>query len=199
MAGNVFMPLAIHSIEIEPSNRRNNSSIMRIRETKLETPLQSISSNPVKITISLFLSEIILRTISEGEPDPSLFHFLRHTVYTLENAASGIANFHLAFLIRLLDHLGLSPRISSYLEDSRFDMLEGLFTHNPFIPVCSLTIDESKILYTLLRINYRNMSRFTFSRRDRMIILSKTIEYYRIHLPHIPEIKSLAVLQEIFN
>jgi DNA repair protein RecO (recombination protein O) len=172
---------------------------MRIRETKPEAPLPNISANPLKTTIALFLSEIILRTIREGEPDPRLFHFLRHTVYALESASTGVANFHLAFLIRFLDHLGLSPRLSSYTEGSRFDMLLGLFTGGPITHSYELTPAHSRILRDLLRIHYRNLSRFTFSRHDRILILNKTIEYYRLHLPHISDIKSLAVLQEIFN
>jgi DNA repair protein RecO (recombination protein O) len=197
--GNIFVPLTIHSIEIQTAKHNHGSSMMRIRETKPEAPLQNISSNPLKVTIALFLSEIILRTIREGEPDPRLFNFLRHTVYTLETSATGIANFHIAFLIRLLDHLGLSPRISSYTEGSRFDMLEGLFTSGRISHPYELSPDHSRILRDLLRIDYRNMSRFSFSRNDRVLILNKTIEYYRLHLPHISDIKSLAVLQAIFN
>ena len=43
------------------------------------------------------------------------------------------------------------------------------------------------------------MSLYAFSRRDRVRILHLILDYYRLHLPDFPAIKSLDVLQALFD
>ena len=51
----------------------------------------------------------------------------------------------------------------------------------------------------LLKITYENMSLYSFSRQDRVRIIERLLEYYRLHLPEFPEIRSLAVMQTMFD
>jgi DNA repair protein RecO (recombination protein O) len=117
----------------------------------------------------------------------------------LEETDEGVANFHLVFLLHLLHYLGISPNIDTYREDAYFDMQNGTFASCPPLHKHYLDKAESRIFARLFRISYENMSLYTFSRRDRVYILQKMITYYRLHLPEVPEIKSLPILQALFD
>ena len=58
---------------------------------------------------------------------------------------------------------------------------------------------ETVVFVRLLRIRFENMALFGFSRHERMAILQSILAYYRLHVPDFPEIKSLAVLQSVFD
>ncbi|MDR0536451.1 MAG: DNA repair protein RecO [Tannerellaceae bacterium] len=191
----LFLPLSLHDMEIEWTDNRD---IHRIRETRLSPPLHNIYSNPVKNAITLFLAEFIWRLIKESAPDRPLFSWLFNSISLLESADRGTANFHIACLINLLPYAGLQPQASTYRAGSRFDMRNGIFVPQPPPHSDWLDIRESHALVSLLRINYNNMSLYAFSRNERTLILSKIINYYRLHLPHIPELKSLPILQTLF-
>ena len=58
---------------------------------------------------------------------------------------------------------------------------------------------ESAFFSRLLRISFENMSLYGFSRQERARIIHRILEYYRLHLPDFPEIKSLSVMQSLFD
>ena len=193
----LFMPLSIHEMEVESFNNRD---LWRIREAKLCAPLHRLSTAPVKSVIALFLSEFIFRVLKEAEPDPRLFEFLSRSISLLEETSEGVANFHLAFLIRLSPCLGLSPQAGTYRAGSLFNMLDGAFTlAPPTVRAHDLSQEDSRFLDSLLRMSYENMALYSFTRRERVLILNKILDYYRLHLPYLPELKSLPILQALFD
>jgi DNA repair protein RecO (recombination protein O) len=192
----LFMPLALVEVEMV---HRPGRDIHRLREARLCFPLGCLFSDPVKSALALFLAEVLYRALKEPEPDARLFDFLYRSICLLEDAREGIANFHLAFLLRLLGYLGFSPDFSSYRDGAWFDMQNGVFSSSPPLHTYYLDRDESRIFASLSRISYQNMSLYAFSRRERVNILNRMIVYYRLHLPGISEIKSLPVLQSLFD
>ena len=49
------------------------------------------------------------------------------------------------------------------------------------------------------RMNYETMHLFTMNRLERTRCLNIMNEYYRLHLPDFPVLKSLEVLKELFD
>jgi DNA repair protein RecO (recombination protein O) len=47
--------------------------------------------------------------------------------------------------------------------------------------------------------DYGTMHRLTMSRSQRNRVLEVIIEYYRLHVPEIPEMKSVAVLHDMLT
>ena len=181
----LFMPLSVVEMEVEHLNKRD---LHRIRETKLCYPLTEVFCNPVKNILALFLSEILFRVVKETEPDPRLFEYLFESIQLLELSDKGVANFHLVFLLRLLHYLG-----------SCFDMLNGVFVDRIPMHRHYLNRQESVVFVRLLKISFENMSLYSFSRQDRVGVINRIVEYYRLHLPDFPEIKSLSVMQSLFD
>ena len=80
-----------------------------------------------------------------------------------------------------------------------FDMLDGVFvTRAPAHPHFLLP-DEASAFARLMRMNTHNMSLFRFSRDERRAVLQHIIDYYRLHQPDLPEIRSLEVMQQLFD
>ena len=50
----------------------------------------------------------------------------------------------------------------------------------------------------LFRLSYETMHLYTMSRLDRNRCVEVILQYYRIHVPGFPELKSFSVLQELF-
>lgn len=192
----LFMPLSVVEMEVEHLNKRE---LHRIRETRLCYPLTDIFCDPIKNMLTLFLSEVLFRAVKETEPDPRMFEYLYEAIRLLEIADKGVANFHLVFLLRLLHYMGIYPNMDSYVPGFCFDMLNGVFVDR--IPMHRHYLDrqESLFLVRLMKISFENMSLYSFSRRDRVDIINRILEYYRLHLPDFPEIKSLSVMQSLFD
>ena len=192
----LFMPLSVVEMEVEHLNKRE---LHRIRETKVCFPLTDLFCNPVKNVLALFLAEILFRTVKETEPDSRLFEYLCDSIRLLELSEEGVANFHLVFLLRLLFYMGIYPNTESYTLGSYFDMLNGEFTNCIPMHRHYLNREESAVFSRLLKISFENMSLYAFSRQDRVSVINRVLEYYRLHLPDFPEIKSLAVMQSLFD
>ena len=192
----LIQPLSVIEMEVE---HLNNRDMQRIKEAKSGLTVTQLHFHPVKNALSLFLSEVLYRIIQEKEPNRPLFDYLYRSIKWLDIADKGIANFHLAFLIQLSTYLGIHPDGSSYKKGYFFDLRNGIFSeslpeHNNY-----LNKEDSIVFERLLRINFENMALYTFTRHERTGIIRHIIEYYRIHLSDFPEIKSLAIMQSLFD
>ena len=191
-----FIPLSVVEMEVEHKKTRD---IQRLKEVRIFYPLINIPSHPVKNTIALFLSEVLYRIIHTAAPDPQLFNYLYHSIRHLEILEQGIANFHLVFLIYLTRHLGIFPNAELQTTGSYFDLLNGVFTTQQPDHPHFLNKEESVIFARLLRMNYENMALYSFSRKERNLIVQQIFAYYRLHSVDFPEIKSLAVMQSLYD
>ena len=192
----LFHPLSIVELEVEHQNLRE---IQRLKEARAYIPLLSILNNPVKSTIGIFLAELIGKVATDAQADQRLFDFILESIRILEVIEKDYANFHLVFMIGLSRFLGFYPDNSGYRPGMYFDMRSGVFTHYKPAHPHFLNPDESRVFFNLLRMNYENMALFTFSRHQRKEIILRILEYFRIHLNRLPEIKSLEILHEVFG
>ncbi len=192
----LFMPLSVVEMEVEHFNKRD---LHRIKEAKRCFQQTELFVHPIKNMLALFLAEVLYRTLKTTEPDERLFAYLCNSIRLLEVTEEGIGNFHLVFLLHLLHYQGIFPNTASFCPESYFDLQNGVFSDRIPMHRHYLNQEESRFFARLLKINFENMSLFAFSRRDRAIILDRIMEYYRLHIPDFPEIKSLAILQSLFE
>lgn len=191
----LFSPLAILNLEVEHQASRD---IQRIREARPEVHLYDISCNLGKTSMVFFLSEFLTRVLRDADESNHLFNFLEQSVQVLEMTDKSIANYHLVFMLKLSHFLGFYPNLEEYRENALFDMMNGEFVTYQPLHRHFLNRYDSKALSLLARISFENMHHFVFSRQDRVNIINKILEYYRIHLYDFPTLKSLDVLHELF-
>lgn len=192
----LFQPLSC--IEFETDIRPGNS-LHRIREVKSAHPFRSIPYHPYKTAIVLLIAEFLYRALREEEQNLPLYMYLLHSLLWLDECESRFANFHLVFLIRLSRFIGLYPNTDSYRPGACFDLLNACFVPDRPAHGFFLAPEEAEALRQLTRANYETMHLFALNRTQRNRCLTAINEYYRLHLPDFPVLKSPDVLQTLFG
>lgn len=190
----LFQPLSILEVQWEASPR---ATMFRPKAARPAVPLYSLQSDPTKTAIVMFLAEFLNHVSRENMEGGLLFDYISYALQWLDVAERGYANFHLVFLLRISRFLGIAPNIE--FPAPYFDLREAEYTHT--LPAHEYYIGgkEAEAIPTLLRMDFRTMHLFRLSGRERSRILEAVITYYRIHLPGIPEMKSLTILRDMFS
>ena len=92
-----------------------------------------------------------------------------------------------------------NSQLSTLNSQLYFDLLAGTYCDRQPSHAHFLRNEEARVLPVLFRMNYPTMHLFRLSRRERQRILHVLNEYYRLHVPGFPELKSLEILQELFS
>lgn len=195
MHRSLFAPLSVLDMEVDHQASRN---IQRIKESRLDLLQNGIAYDMTKTSIVFFLSEFLSKVLKDVENNPALFSFLSFSIETLNETQKSVSNYHLVFMLKLTRFLGFYPNLETYAKGNFFDLINGEFVsfqplHNHYISAA-----DGVALARLARINYENMHLFQFSRADRVNIINRMLEYYRIHLQDFSTLKSLDVLHELF-
>lgn len=178
---------------------RPNLQMQRIKELHLAVCYSTLSFDPVKETVALLLSEFLHNAVRKEIQNPDLYHYILYSLQWFDAASRGIANFHLAFLIRLTYYLGFWPCTEADAGLPYFDLQGGIMTFTPPLHGFFLRGEEAALVPLMLRMNLRNMHRFRLSRDQRNRILDIITLYYRLHVPEFRDLRSLAILREISN
>lgn len=193
----LFQPLSLVELDVDI---RPNTTIYKVREAKSFHPFTSLPYDPVKSSIALFLAEFLYRSLREEAENAPLFSYLMHSIIWLDTCKRDYANFHLVFLMRLSRFLGLYPNLEGYADGDYFDLRSACFrTLPPQMHSDYLEPAEAARLKTLMRMRFDTMHLFAMSRAERVRCLNLLNDYYRLHLPDFPVLRSLEVLQELFD
>lgn len=193
---NILQPLFILDMDIY---YQSNRDIQRMKEMKNLIVFNSIPYHIIKRTLALFMAEVLYKSIREEESNKELFDFLFHTIQLLDMTETGIANFHIMFLLQLTKYLGFYPELSYSKEKPIFDLRNGTFIPSvPFHPDY-MRPEMSFDLSNALQLKTNNISEWKISSGKRYHLLEKIIEYYAIHVSGFGKINSLPILKEVFH
>ena len=190
----LFFPLSVIDMEVEHFPLRD---IHRLKDVQRQFPLYSINVDVIKLSITFFLSEFLTRVLQETSENSVVFSFIRDSIVTLEEKEKGLANFHLVFMFKLAQFLGIAPNLDSYKIGSLFDLLNGGYSQSNAMHNHYLNLQESNYLEIFKRINYHNMHLYRLSQKNRNTIINYILDYYRMHVYDFPAIKSLDILREL--
>lgn len=190
----LFFPLSVLHLEVEHMPLR---SIQRLKEVDRQFPLYELCTNMTKVSFAFFISEFLSYILRESDNNELTFDFLKNSIETLEITETGLANYHLAFLMGLTRFLGIFPNTEYSNTHTYFDLQHGEFVVNEPMHPYYLKNRETHFLKDLYRIHYGNMHLFKLSRISRNEIVDKLLDYYRLHIYNFPPLKSLEVLREM--
>ena len=191
----LFQPMSLLEIV---AYAREDKSLNRIREARLTYAYQSIPFDVRKGAIVLFMAEVVRKTIREIEPNPELFAFLMDTLLFLDQTQERFYNVHLWFLVRLSGYLGFLPGGDFLPESPCFNLKEGAFCSSQRSDPWILEEEPSSQLYRLLELDCPQAQTIPLTRNQRQRLLNQILEYYRLHMDHLPDIQSHTILHEIF-
>lgn len=191
----LVFPLSLVSLSLD---FKPNADLQIAKDISLDTSMIDLMRNPYKSTIALFIGEMLDSCIHQGEESEHLFEFCYNSALVLEHADRGVENFHIAMLVGLASHLGIVPNVDKG-EKGYFDLM-----HSSYVGVRPphphyLDDKATAYLYVLTHITYRNMSYYKYSRGDKRVVLERIIEYYRLHVAGVGEIRSLQTLVEYYD
>lgn len=202
-----FQPMTLLEIAYED---RSRARLLTLKDARLLTAWASIPFSAEKLALALFAAEFLYHALRSEQQNEPLFSYVCDSMQWLDAVGEGFANFHLTFLMRLSRFLGFYPNLDASgghtgevggpAEDGGefFDLREGCFcpsapTHRDFLQPA-----EARLIRLMMRMDFPTMHLFRLSRYDRNRIVDVLLQYYRLHIPQFPELKSLAVLQELW-
>ncbi len=173
----LFQPLTLLEMVVY---YKETASILRIKEVKCHYHYQSIYNDVKKSTISMFLNEIINKSIKEETHAGEVCRFLFESLEAFDKQLSNYENFHLVFLVKLSRYLGFGLHNST-------DILTGKM----------LDIEEEQLFNLLLAADYHEI--LVMSNSQRRALLELIIQFYTTHTENMSEIRSIQVLREILG
>lgn len=188
----IYQPLSI--LEIVFYNYENKE-IKIPKETRISQTYQTLQSNYLKSSIALFLAEILSKVIRETFPDERKYEFIKNSLLHFDLQDEGIVNFHLSFLLKLCNYLGFSLT-NHEIDNFYIDFQKKLTEINPY----QLHISFNKNQFqNLLQQGYTNLSEIKINNLERRTLLDTILNYYERHIENLGNIKSLDILQQVFD
>ncbi len=191
----LFQPLQL--LEITASHRENKD-LNFLKEARVAFAYQSIPFDMQKRSVLMFLNEVVVRSIKEESANQTLFNWLWQSLIWYDLAESPGTNFHLVFLMQLSKFLGFYPknpeRVSGY-----FDLQEGIFTNSEPPHPHYISGVFTEMFHQLSLTSFNKPDNISLTSGQRRKLLNIIISYYQLHLTGFGEIKSLDVLQQLFE
>ena len=171
----LFQPLGILDAEVVENPR---SDLWRVHALSAKYPLVGLRTSAAKSAMTLFMSEVLYRTVRDGASEEGLYAWCERSILTLDALEGDFANFHLRFLLELAAALGFSPS----LEDLA-----------PFAGQHLTRVRD------LLRADFGACMLLPLSGEVRSEIAELLLRYLSYHTETRIEARSIRVLRELFR
>ena len=102
----MLLPLSIIEADVVETTK---STLYTARNLSSRHPLLGIRNNLYKNSMTLFLSEVLYRTVKDGANEDGLYGWCVKNILLLDAMDSDFSNFHIRFLLEFAVALGFSP------------------------------------------------------------------------------------------
>ena len=175
-------------------------SLQHIKEIKNCAPYRDIPRNPMKSAIALFLSEFLTYALKGEQDNTPLFNYLTESLDWLDAAPQGdYANFHIAFMIGVAAYIGICPNADDYSPGYVLDLREGCFCALEPKHTEWLAPELSYKLNLLMKSGFDRIKDAPLTGQERVILLHALNNWFRLHVPAFPVLKSIEVLETVFD
>ncbi len=191
-----IMPLNLVEMVIY---KKENQGLQIIKELRCVPTLPHIHVHPLKSCISLFVAEVLQRSLQEHHPDENLFQYIYKKTVELDSTQESLANFPLHFLLGLSHNLGFWPKGHYENEDTVFDLEEGVFIQTPHPGHQTAAKPCPEYIQLLMQCNDNDWHTPQIPKTERLKCLDVLVDYFRLHMLQRQEIKSHKVLREVMG
>lgn len=159
---------------------KKNSTLHRIKESKIHIIYKSLHIEISKISICFFLSEFLSKVLSFEEDQNQKFEFISKSINHFDRIENDFNDFHVKFLIKLSYYYGV-----------------GISNHKQLTVYDGSDVIISKYIDQCINDDYDIITKSNNILRNKVINL--IIEYYKNNLDINFNINSNNVLNEIFK
>ncbi len=186
----LFQPFTLLEMVVYPSAK---GGLTRISEYKCSYAFSSLPYDIRKSSMTLFLTEMVARTVKEEEQNRALFEFLHDSMLYFDQQQTGFEDFHLIFLVQLARYLGFGIT-------SADDVISQVaFVTGGTNLAGSSLLQLQRLEPYLQDLLARSAGAHLPNGRVRRELLHLLVKYYQLHVDKLGEIKSLTVLSEVLN
>lgn len=197
----LFQPLTLLELTVYHKEKRN---LQVLKDAHIYQPYQSLQQDVLKSSISLFMAELIYKSIAEEESNPELFNFLLQACLRLDQYDGSLSITPVYFTLLFSRFLGIIPQMEAEPDHQIFNLKEGQFQRN--LPEHRYFIEPP--LTTLLKrvLYYCQEEQFdpaiieqniTSTATQRSELLEHLLTYYKLHLPGFRDLNSHRILHSV--
>ncbi|NPA36221.1 MAG: DNA repair protein RecO [Chlorobi bacterium] len=193
----VFMqPLTLLQLEV---THKEKKEIHRIVDHKVEYPFFTIPFSQAKRSIVFFITEILSKVLKEEEPNTDLFNFIYESVKVLDGDIPGLNNFHLFFLFKLSRFLGFGISRPVNNSFSFFDLKNSEYLNSEPAHQYFITGESLKYWTLLSEMEASQLQVLKIPLPLKKNIIDSLITYFELHILNFGSVKSLKILQSLFD
>ncbi len=189
-----LQPLTIVNAIVD---QREIKQLSTLKEMQISFYPAKISTDIEKSAVAIFISELLSHCIKQTETDKTLYYFIRESIVLLNDTNEKCTNFHIVFMLNLLNHLGLLPKNSFSAETPYLNLEEGTYQEKKPMYTSFLHPAESECLGKLSVLLISSFAVSEIPTGLRKNILHGLLKYFEIHAG-IKPLKSHLVLEEVF-
>lgn len=191
---------ALHTLSVVEvvSSPHPRGTLPLLKEYSPIFDLRRMRTDPSKGAMALFIGEVLFRTIRENDGDTALFSYLCDMIVRLDAAEGNYANFHLWFLTGFCRLYGFAPRNNRSELNRWFNVPSASFADSNVTGEC-FSEEDSLLLSLLLDSSCPEAMKIPLTGVRRTAFAKNMINYLSYHLGTSINIRSLAVLHEIFS
>lgn len=189
---------ALNIIEFE-SYKHSKSKLETIKTSSLILSNQSTNFSIIKTSLTFFIAEVINLSLKEDNPNQELFQYISKQIEILTNfQEEELSEFHLNFMIKFAELLGLAPMNNYSALTPFFDPIAGKYS-NKAEPQ-NFNSELSLMLHQLIKNSKENKTeRICINKIQRNSLLDALIIFYGIHITNHQQIKSHKILSTILS
>ena len=134
----LFQPLTILDLVVY---NKSSANIQRLKEMKIDVIYMTNHTDIKKISVCIFLSELLSKILSNEPNQNQKFNFLYNSFLIYDGLEKNIKNFHIQFLLKLTKFFGFQISDSSQITKAYLNKKE----QNDFVMDCISMDYDSKI------------------------------------------------------
>ena len=196
LKANIFQPLNILDLEFY---HKENQELLLVKEASRAKAFNHFPFEVKKSSQAMFMAEVLHKCLIEEAPHVDLFDFLENAIEYFDLMKVDSSNFHLAFLMKLTQYLGILPPIR---EANGIKQL-NIDSDDPRKPRrsvgASLQSGHSFLLYLLISESFEKCSLHSLSHTERNSILDEILAFYTDNGYKLDKLKSYPVLKTLFS
>ena len=171
----LLMPLSLIEAEIVSNPK---SELWSAHKLASRAPLYGIRGDLKKNSMTLFMAEVLMRAVRDGMNEDGLFEWAESSILTLDALQGHFPNYPLRFLLEFAGALGFRPGFES---------------------IAPFAGSNLKAMQALLESSLQQSLLLPLRGEERNELCEEIIRYLEYHLDSSLNVRSLAVLRELFR
>ena len=192
----LFQPLSMLTFTVKDSRGKG---LARLSDAHPYVMYQTLPYDVAKLSIAMYIAEFLVAVLREEGDSEALFAYLDYAFSFFDTMDSGYADFHIIFLLQLTRFLGIYPNVEEASPGACFDLIAGTLVDEHPLHAHYLSPEDTQNFIELLNIDFGSLQRLSLNRKARGEYLALIQNYYSLHFPDFPAIKSTDVLRELFD